>query len=183
MPTMRSSSRMSRLPSRRIRQPRRMRFSRSLQRSVPSRGGSASSIGFSHGGKALHQRREAARRRRVSSRLDWSLDTARAGDRRAAARRRPARVRPSGAIAPPSAGRAVSSASSSIRRCRHLVQQVRAGRYAESGRELARDGCSAQAFRRFEHQHGAAGARQVGRAGQAIVTAANDDAVIGRTCV
>ena len=50
---------------------------------------------------------------------------------------------------------------------------MRARRDFESWRELARDGSAAHACRSFEHDHLATGAREIRRADQPVVPAAN----------
>ena len=64
-------------------------------------------------------------------------------------------------------------------RRRHQVQQVGAGRHREAGRELARHRRTAQLLGGLQQQHRPAAARQVGRANQPVVAAADDDAVVG----
>ena len=64
--------------------------------------------------------------------------------------------------------------------CRHLVEQMCASRDAESGRKLACHGRSAESHRCFQYQHRAARAREQAGAGQAVVPAADDDAVVPR---
>src|SRR6476469_4925197 len=58
------------------------------------------------------------------------------------------------------------------------MQQMRAHRSTKPGCELARGRHSAQPLRGFEHQHAAPGARQVGRTGQAVVAATDDDGIV-----
>ncbi len=64
----------------------------------------------------------------------------------------------------------------------HEMQQMRAGGNAEPGRELARDGRAPHPLGGLEHQHRAPGAREIGGAHQAVVAAADHDAVVARVC-
>ena len=57
--------------------------------------------------------------------------------------------------------------------------KVSAGRHADAGEGLFDGTSAADAGTAFEHQHTLAGARQVGRAGEAVMTSANDDGIPG----
>ena len=174
MPPMRSSSRMSRRPRRRIRQPSPSSAARSRQLGAQPRRRLRQQR-MQRAREALQLRTPDRQRRGVCA--DWSA-------------RAPRRAGPSVQVRHPAPERrsaVLGGERQSVRRQRadrdqrsgHQMQQVRAGRDAKAGRELARDGRPAHAVRRLEHQHRAAGARQIGRADQAVVTGADDDAVVG----
>src|SRR5271165_2362467 len=57
------------------------------------------------------------------------------------------------------------------------MQQVRARRDSKTGCEFARGGSAAEAAVRFEHEHRAAAAGKIVCANQAVVSAADHDAV------
>jgi hypothetical protein len=57
--------------------------------------------------------------------------------------------------------------------------RVRRHRVAEAGMELLGDRGTAENATTFQHQHLLSGARQIGRADQAVVAATNDDRIPG----
>jgi hypothetical protein len=62
----------------------------------------------------------------------------------------------------------------------HEMQQMRAARHLKSRREFSCRGCSADARLRLQYEHRTPAARQGGGADQAVMTAADYDAIIAR---
>ena len=60
--------------------------------------------------------------------------------------------------------------------------EVGGGGDAIAGPDLFGDGAAAHQFAPLEHQHLAAGARQIGGGDQAVVAAADDDGIVLHTC-